>query len=229
MPGCSAALRSRAGASGQHRRRDVIEAPADPGGLGRSQARDRTCGRGAAHHRGQRLCHPSPQNCKVIVGEDAASAPAGCEHCALGEQPAADRDLGADLKILYRRLVPTIILLSCIGAYSAGIFWPRRRGPRGVQHRRHRINCKLAPLLMVSIIGPMLEENFRGAMLIGKDDPEVFVGHLPSATLLALVGSADPLPCPAGDPDAAQRGAGRVGETPSSSTTNSACIGGEAL
>ncbi|HRP79541.1 MAG TPA: tripartite tricarboxylate transporter permease, partial [Aquamicrobium sp.] len=42
------------------------------------------------------------------------------------------------------------------------------------------------PLLLGFILGPMLEEHLRRAMIISRGDPSVFVTRPISATLLAL-------------------------------------------
>jgi TctA family transporter len=49
-----------------------------------------------------------------------------------------------------------------------------------------RFGCEPAPLLLGFILGPMLEEHLRRAMIISRGDPSVFVTRPISATLLAL-------------------------------------------
>jgi putative tricarboxylic transport membrane protein len=91
------------------------------------------------------------------------------------------------LKIPYRRLVPAIILFCCIGAYSvnnssfdvlvlfvAGIFG----------YVLSRLDCEPTPLLLSFIIGPMLEENFRRAMLVSHGSAATFFEKPISLTLL---------------------------------------------
>lgn len=47
------------------------------------------------------------------------------------------------------------------------------------------LRAEVAPLLLGFVLGPMLEENLRRAMLIGRGDPAVFVQSPISAALLA--------------------------------------------
>ena len=49
-----------------------------------------------------------------------------------------------------------------------------------------RWGCEAAPLLLGFVLGPLLEENLRRAMIISRGDPSVFVTRPISATLLAL-------------------------------------------
>lgn len=50
---------------------------------------------------------------------------------------------------------------------------------------RYRSNCEPAPRLMAFIIGPMLEENFRRAMMVGRGDRAVFITKPIRALFLA--------------------------------------------
>lgn len=49
-----------------------------------------------------------------------------------------------------------------------------------------KLRCEPAPLLLGFVLGPLLEENLRRAMILGRGDPSVFVTRPISATLLAL-------------------------------------------
>ena len=49
-----------------------------------------------------------------------------------------------------------------------------------------KLDCEPAPLLLGFVIGPMLEEYLRRAMLISRGDPTVFVTRPISAVLLLL-------------------------------------------
>ncbi|MGB3338478.1 MAG: tripartite tricarboxylate transporter permease, partial [Devosia sp.] len=49
-----------------------------------------------------------------------------------------------------------------------------------------RFGCEPAPLLLGFVLGPMLEEHLRRAMIISRGDPMIFVTRPISATLLAL-------------------------------------------
>jgi TctA family transporter len=49
-----------------------------------------------------------------------------------------------------------------------------------------KLGCEPAPMLLAFILGPMMEEYLRRAMLISRGNPWVFVQRPISATLLAL-------------------------------------------
>ena len=52
-----------------------------------------------------------------------------------------------------------------------------------------KLDCEPAPLLLGFVLGPLLEENFRRAMVLSRGDPSVFFTRPISAALL-LVGVA---------------------------------------
>ena len=82
------------------------------------------------------------------------------------------------LKVPYRMLFPAIMAFSCIGIYSVnnspfevylsaifgiiGIIWMKLEMPP-------------APMLLGFVLGPLMEENLRRALLISRGDPTVFV------------------------------------------------------
>ena len=49
-----------------------------------------------------------------------------------------------------------------------------------------KLRCEPAPLLLGFVLGPLLEENLRRAMILGRGDPTVFLTRPISAGLLAL-------------------------------------------
>ena len=49
-----------------------------------------------------------------------------------------------------------------------------------------KLRCEPAPLLLGFVLGPLLEENMRRAMILGKGDPMTFVTRPLSATLLVI-------------------------------------------
>ena len=49
-----------------------------------------------------------------------------------------------------------------------------------------RFGCEPAPLLLGFVLGPLLEEHLRRAMIISRGDPSIFVTRPISATLLVL-------------------------------------------
>src|SRR6187455_2431755 len=93
------------------------------------------------------------------------------------------------LRVPYRLLYPSIIVFCCIGIYSinnsptdvviAAIF-----GLVGYWLAKH--DFEPAPLVLAFVLGPLMEENLRRAMLIARGDATVFLTRPISATLIAL-------------------------------------------
>ena len=82
------------------------------------------------------------------------------------------------LRVPYRWLFPAILVFCCIGVYSINnnvwdvwiaIFF----GFAGYVFGK--LGCETAPLVLGFILGPMMEENLRRAMLLSRGDPSVFV------------------------------------------------------
>jgi putative tricarboxylic transport membrane protein len=95
------------------------------------------------------------------------------------------------LAIPYRYLYPTILVLMCIGVYGSGIevfdIWLMLiLGVAGYGMRL--LEFPAAPLLLGFILGPLLEEQFRRAMLFGRGDLLWLVHQPIGATILALTG-----------------------------------------
>jgi putative tricarboxylic transport membrane protein len=93
------------------------------------------------------------------------------------------------LSIPYRLLYPAIILFCCIGVYtlSNSIFDVRLIVFFGaLGYLFAKIGCEPAPMLLGFILGPMVEEFFRRALLISRGDFIVFVARPISAGLLAI-------------------------------------------
>ena len=93
------------------------------------------------------------------------------------------------LTIPYRVLFPAIIIFCCIGCYSlknnlSDVVIMAIFGVIGYGLRKMRFEP--APLLLGFILGPMLEENFRRAMLISEGNLSVFVTRPISAGFLAV-------------------------------------------
>jgi TctA family transporter len=81
------------------------------------------------------------------------------------------------LQVPYRLLFPAIMAFSAIGIYSVnnssfeiyltalfgviGFFWIK-------------LGCSPAPMLLGFVLGPMMEEHLRRAMLMSKGNPSVF-------------------------------------------------------
>src|SRR3546814_10330990 len=49
-----------------------------------------------------------------------------------------------------------------------------------------RLKCEPAPLLLGFILGPMMEEHLRRALLLSRGDPMVFIERPISATMLVV-------------------------------------------
>ena len=100
--------------------------------------------------------------------------------------------IGMWVKLLsapYRLLYPAILLFCCIGLYAihndAGdVLIGAAFGFLGYMF--YRLNCELAPLLLGFILGPMIEENLRRALLISLGDPIVFIERPISLTFLIM-------------------------------------------
>ncbi|MBS0426215.1 MAG: tripartite tricarboxylate transporter permease [Proteobacteria bacterium] len=93
-------------------------------------------------------------------------------------------------KIPYNVLFPGILFFCCIGTYSVNnnlddLYITALFGILGFVFMRLKLDS--APLMLGFILGPMLEENFRRAMLISRGSFGVFVQRPISATLLGLV------------------------------------------
>jgi TctA family transporter len=92
------------------------------------------------------------------------------------------------LTIPYRWLFPAIVLFCAIGVYSTNnnTFDIRMVALFGViGYVFLKLGCEPAPLLLGFILGPMMEENLRRALLLSRGDWSVFVTRPLSASLLA--------------------------------------------
>jgi TctA family transporter len=93
------------------------------------------------------------------------------------------------LSLPYRLLYPAIVLFCCIGVYtlSNNTFDVRLVLLFGaLGYIFAKIGCEPAPMLLGFILGPMMEEFFRRALLIERGDFWVFIERPISATLLAI-------------------------------------------
>jgi TctA family transporter len=93
------------------------------------------------------------------------------------------------LKVPYRILYPAILVFCCIGVYSLNnsMFEVLMLVGFGfLGYTFLKFGCEPAPLLLAFILGPLMEENLRRAMLLSRGDPMVFVSRPISATLLAV-------------------------------------------
>jgi putative tricarboxylic transport membrane protein len=93
------------------------------------------------------------------------------------------------LTVPYRWLFPAIVLFCAIGVYSTNnntwdIWMVGLFGVIGYAFLK--LGCEPAPLLLGLILGPMMEENLRRALLLSRGDWSVFVTRPLSAVLLAM-------------------------------------------
>jgi TctA family transporter len=93
------------------------------------------------------------------------------------------------LKVPYRWLYPAILVFCCIGVYSINnntfdVYMTAGFGVVGYVF--YKLRCEPAPLLLGFILGPMMEENLRRAMLLSRGDPTTFFTRPLSLTLLLM-------------------------------------------
>ena len=93
------------------------------------------------------------------------------------------------LKVPYRILFPCIMAFSCIGIYSVNnssyeIYLTAFFGIIGFLWMRFEMQP--APMLLGFVLGPLMEENLRRALLISRGDPSVFVTRPISASFVAM-------------------------------------------
>lgn len=91
------------------------------------------------------------------------------------------------LSVPYRLLYPSILLFCCIGVYSVNnslfdVLLTVGFGLLG--YLFIKLRCEPAPLLLGYLLGPLMEENLRRAMLLSRGDPTVFLTRPLSLTLL---------------------------------------------
>jgi len=93
------------------------------------------------------------------------------------------------LTVPYRILYPAILLFCCVGVYSIS------NSPFDVMSTAIfgvvgyvfvKLECEPAPLILGFILGPLMEENLRRAMLLSRGNPITFVERPISAVMLAV-------------------------------------------
>ncbi len=100
------------------------------------------------------------------------------------------------LTVPYRFLFPAILTFCCIGLYtlnnsSFDVYGATAFGVIG--YIFYKLGCEPAPLLLGFILGPMMEENLRRALLLSRGDWSTFMtrplsaGLLIAATLMIVV------------------------------------------
>jgi len=93
------------------------------------------------------------------------------------------------IMVPYRLLYPAILVFCAIGVFSLrnSQFDVYMMGLFGILgYVFSKLGCEAAPMLLAFILGPLMEEFLRRAMLLSRGDPWVFVQRPISAILLAL-------------------------------------------
>ncbi|WP_310567506.1 tripartite tricarboxylate transporter permease [Hydrogenophaga sp.] len=93
------------------------------------------------------------------------------------------------VSVPYHLLYPAILMFSAIGVFSLGnsefdLFMMAGFGLVGYVFLK--LDMEPAPLLLALILGPMMEEHLRRALLLSDNDPMVFVQRPISGAMLAL-------------------------------------------
>jgi TctA family transporter len=91
------------------------------------------------------------------------------------------------LTVPYRFLFPAIVVFCCIGVFSLNnnsfdVFITA--GFALIGYAFYKLSCEPAPLLLGFILGPMMEENLRRALLLSRGDWSTFLTRPLSAGLL---------------------------------------------
>jgi len=93
------------------------------------------------------------------------------------------------LKVPYDLLFPAVMVISCIGVYSVqnasfSVFILAGAGIAG--YFLTKFGCELPPFILGFVIGPLIEEHLRRAMMIADGNPMVLLTSPISAVLLGL-------------------------------------------
>src|SRR5690606_9738682 len=93
------------------------------------------------------------------------------------------------LTVPYRILFPAIMMFMTIGVYSLNnasldLYLMIIFGALG--YLFIKLQCEPAPLILAVVLGPLMEENLRRALLISRGDPTVFVTRPISAAFLIV-------------------------------------------
>ena len=93
------------------------------------------------------------------------------------------------LRVPYRLMFPSIIVFCCIGAYtinskSFDLYVMAFFSIFG--YIALKLDCEPAPLILGFVLGPMMEENLRRALLLSRGDPMVLIEE-PISLLFLLV------------------------------------------
>jgi TctA family transporter len=97
------------------------------------------------------------------------------------------------LEVPYRYLYPSILVFCAIGSYSINnnvfdVYLTVLFGLFG--YLCAKLKLEGAPMLIGFVLGPMMEEHLRRAMLLSRGDPMVFIERPISATMLGIAAIA---------------------------------------
>ncbi len=93
------------------------------------------------------------------------------------------------LSVPYRLLYPAILLFCLIGVYSTNNNTAQMVLTAVFTLLGYillRFGCEPAPLVLGFVLGPVMEENLRRALVFSRGDPMIFIDRPISATLLAM-------------------------------------------
>jgi TctA family transporter len=97
------------------------------------------------------------------------------------------------LTVPYYLMFPCIVITCCIGSFNVSnnpfdVYMLAMFGVIG--YIFVKLDCEPAPFLLGFVLGPMLEDHFRRAMLISRGSPMIFLTHPISAVLLGIAALA---------------------------------------
>ena len=97
------------------------------------------------------------------------------------------------LTVPYYLMFPSIVIICCIGSFNVGnnpfdvymlaVF-------SAIGYIFVKLDCEPAPFLLGFVLGPMLEDHCRRALLISRGSPMIFLTHPISAALLGIAALA---------------------------------------
>ena len=93
------------------------------------------------------------------------------------------------LSVPYHLLFPVILVFCAVGVYSVSnstfdVYLMALFGLLG--YVLNKLDCEPAPMMLGFILGPMMEEYLRRAMILSRGDPATFINRPLSATMLAM-------------------------------------------
>ncbi len=92
------------------------------------------------------------------------------------------------LKVPYKLLLPAIVVFSTVGVFTVNnsgfdVYMLAAFGVLG--YIFYKVGCEPAPFLMGFVLGDLLEEHLRRALVFSNGDPMTFIQHPISGSLLA--------------------------------------------